>query len=171
MWSSFTEKATKGLTDALEKSSQALNEAEKQATKHFTETLEKTRLTQKSTEVKSGECQDNDGEEEGQATSRTAQLNVPGINQDTVLKNLQMGWSSVVETTKRTMEVTKEVVDTERARIEENFSLRKKGFVKRDARLPLDAEALRDAEVVSTMDANRLAFFCSSVPNFDSVPT
>eukprot|EP00980_Cylindrotheca_fusiformis_P017584 scaffold5517_cov135-Cylindrotheca_fusiformis.AAC.14 len=144
MWSSFTEKASRGLTDAIEKSTQAINDAEKQATKHFAEALEKTSRSQGLTE---------DNSEDGEridSSKATAQLNVVGLNQATVLQNLQMRWSSVVETTKRTVEVTKEAVDAERAKIEESFSLRKKGFVKRDPRLPLDTEALRDTEVVST---------------------
>lgn len=152
MWSSFTEKASRGLTDALEKGTQALSDAEKQATKHW------TRVTEGSAEAKVETTQDGARDEISDAKPSTAQLNIPSINQENVLKNLQMGWSSVVETTKRTVEATKEVVDTERARIEENFSLRKKGFVKRDPRLSLDTEALRDTEVVSAVTWITLAF-------------
>ena len=55
MWSSLSEKATKGLTEAYEKTSQALNEAEKQATKNLSNAsknlsnaFEKTVLTSQS---------------------------------------------------------------------------------------------------------------------------
>lgn len=77
-----------------------------------------------------------------------SRLKVSGVDQEKVFKNLQIGWSSI---TKRTAEATKDIkvlVDTERARLEENFALRKKGFYKRDPSLPLDKEALFDAEVV-----------------------
>lgn len=162
MWSSWSEKATKGLAEAYEKTSQALNEAEKQATKNLStatknlsNALERTGIAQSGSKVPS------DQNDDSVTTRKTAQL--PNLDQEKVIKNLQMGWSSVVENTKRTVEATreatreavdsaKEAVDTERARLEENFAIRTKGYYKRDPKLPLDAEALRDADVVYVTD-------------------
>jgi hypothetical protein len=154
MWSSFTEKATKGLTDAYEKSSEALNQAKQssaEATKQLSEAFEKTGLSQLAAEKKGKQNSDIDGSnnENKGTTKKAPPLNIPNIDQEKVLKNLQVGWTSVVETTKKGLEATKEAVDIERARLEENFSLRKKGFYKRDPSLPIDGDALRDAEVVS----------------------
>lgn len=70
------------------------------------------------------------------------------IDKEKVLQNLQFGWSSIVETTKQTVSNTKQFVEVTNAKLEENFALRKKGFYKRDRKLPLDTDSLRDAEVV-----------------------
>lgn len=69
--------------------------------------------------------------------------------QQEVLKGLQLGWGSVVEATKHAVEATKEVVEKEQARLEATF---RKGPYKRDPKLPLDVDALRDAEVVYITD-------------------
>ena len=141
MWSSLSEKASKGLTDALEKGTQALNQAEKQASMRFAEAMEKTRPTQLPSELQ-------EDARSSKGDPLASKLKVPGVDQEKVLKNLQMGWTSIA---KRTAEATKDIkdlVDTERARLEENFALRKTGFYKRDPSLPLDREALSDAEVV-----------------------
>jgi hypothetical protein len=160
MWSSWTEKATKGFSDALEKTGEALERAEKQATrgaKGLTDALERTgdAITKAATQPKPkqqpSESSDNgtqpstgQQQQQQQQQSRGPTINVDGAQ---VLQNLQVGWSSVVESTRRTVEATKEVVDMERSRLEQNF-LGKKGFYIRDPRLPLDVDALRDAEVV-----------------------
>eukprot|EP00536_Pseudo-nitzschia_multiseries_P009193 jgi/Psemu1/257915/estExt_Genewise1Plus.C_2520002 len=71
-------------------------------------------------------------------------------------------WSSVVETTKKAAEetkraaedavvATKDAVETSRSTLERQFQL-KKGFYKRHPNLPLDVEALRDAQVVYITD-------------------
>jgi len=69
--------------------------------------------------------------------------------QQEMLKGLQLGWGSVIEATKHAVEATKEVVEKEQARLEATF---RKGPYKRDPKLPLDVDALRDAEVVYITD-------------------
>lgn len=145
MWSSLSEKASKGLTDALEKGTQAFSQAEQHASKRLAEALDKTRPAQAPTEDTS---RSQEVAQSSKGDPIASRLQVPGVDQEKVLKNLQMGWTSI---TKRTAEATKDIkdlVDTERSRLEENFALRKKGFYKRDPSLPLDREALSDAEVV-----------------------
>jgi protein-tyrosine phosphatase len=180
MWSSWTEKATKGFSEALEKTGEAISQAEKTASKGLTEAFEKTgeAITQAATKSKprttegTASSEDIDKNDEGStekgstekgATEETGKphmpnmnmnfphMNMPNIDKGSVLKNLQMGWSSVIETTKRTVDATREVVEIEKIRLEQNL-LRKKGFYKRDPKLPLDVEALRDAEVVYITD-------------------
>lgn len=56
---------------------------------------------------------------------------------------LSQKWGSVVEATKNAVDETRKAVEKEQARLFD-----KKKPVKRDVRLPLDVDALRDAEVV-----------------------
>lgn len=63
--------------------------------------------------------------------------------------NLSKGWGSVVEATKSAVEATKETIEKEQTRLQATFS---KGPYRRDPKLPLDADALRDAEVVYITD-------------------
>jgi len=83
---------------------------------------------------------------------------IPKVDKDKMM-NL---WSTVVETTKKAAEdtkkatddaimATKDAVEMSKSTIERQFQL-KKGFYKRDLKLPLDVEALRDAEVVYITD-------------------
>lgn len=185
MFSDWTEKATKGFSEAWEKTGEALSQAEKSATRGITDALERTGevITQaatqpgprKSPSKERAAASSNDkagGDDQRTVEAGKAKgdgpgigglfpggaVDMPNIDKEKVLKNLQMGWSTVVESTKRTVEATKgaveatkEAVELERSRIEQNF-LRKKGFYKRDPKLPLDVDALRDAEVVYITD-------------------
>ncbi len=138
MWSSNW---TKGLTEALEKTGEVISQAEKKAAQGLTEALEKTSgaITQVTTKVTTHREHDDTTEQHNQED----RANV-------LKKNLQMGWSSVIEGTKQAVEATREAVELERSRLEQNFL--RKGFYKRDIKLPLDVEALRDAEVVYITD-------------------
>jgi tensin len=78
------------------------------------------------------------------------------LDKEKLFKNFQAGWSSVVETTKRTIDETKKAVETNQIKLEQGITqtlqFRKKGFYKRDPNLPLDVQALRDAQVVYITD-------------------
>lgn len=67
-----------------------------------------------------------------------------------VLSSLKSGWGSVLEATKQAVETTRVVVEKEQTRLHAHFS--NKGPYRRDLHLPLDADALRDAEVVYITD-------------------
>ena len=162
MWASAW---TKGLTDALEKTGEAISEAEKRAAKGITDALEKTgeAITQAATQTKKPQTKqalEKQKEEAKANPERAEDLNgteqpkvlQAGGKQAEVLKNLQLGWSSVVETTKRTVEATKEVVENERNRLERNFLKNDQAFYTRDPKRDLDREALRDADVVYITD-------------------
>lgn len=148
----------------MEKTGEAISEAEKRAAKGLTDALEKTgeAITQAATQAKKPEKppptppeeETKEGEEKPDDITRTGEnagVLPPGKKVE-VLKNLQKGWSSVVETTKRTVEATKEVVENERTRLERNFLHNEKSFYVRDPKKDLDREALRDADVVYITD-------------------
>jgi hypothetical protein len=76
-------------------------------------------------------------------------------NKDKLFSNLQSGWTNVVQTTKRSIDATVTAVEKEQLRFEKSFGLRNSDMAgphKRDPNLPLDVEALRDAEVVYITD-------------------
>lgn len=79
-----------------------------------------------------------------QATENIARKAEEAQDVDTPLgARLSSNWKSVVEATKHAVDETRKVVEKEQSRLFDN-----KKPVKRDLKLPLDVEALRDAEVV-----------------------
>lgn len=174
MWSQWTEKAKK----ALEETTEALSAAERRASESVTSALERTgevitqaatksttpTTTARQTADEAAFEQAIDSAEKEVVESNTAAFasndglpHIPSIDKAKMM-NI---WSTVVESTKQAaeatkavtkeaMDATKEAVETSRSNIERQFL--KKGFYKRDPRLPLDAEALRDAEVVYITD-------------------
>jgi hypothetical protein len=170
MWSSWTEKAIK----ALEETTEALSAVERRASESVTNALERTgeaitqaatkSTTPKQTADEAAFEQAIDSVEKEVADSNSApfaeNIHLPHIPSIDKAKMMNI-WSTVVESTKQAaeatkiatkeaMDATKEVVETSRSNLERQFL--KKGFYKRDPRLPLDAEALRDAEVVYITD-------------------
>ena len=162
MWSTWTDKAK----EALEKTTNTLESAGEAITKAAT-TTSSTPTTKNQKEI------DNEFEKEldktekevieastattaaaTATTSSSQRFSVPIIPKIDADKMFSM-WSSVVENTKRAAEdavvATKDVVETSRTNLERQFHI-KKGFYKRDINLPLDVEALRDAEVVYITD-------------------
>ena len=74
-------------------------------------------------------------------------------SQQAVLGNLKSWTNSVVQGTKHLVDETREVWEKEQARIQATApSLFNRGPYKRDVNLPLDVDALRDAEVVYITD-------------------
>lgn len=74
-------------------------------------------------------------------------------NQQAMLGNLKSWTNSVVQSTKHLVDETREVWEKEHARIQATApSLFNRGPYKRDVNLPLDVDALRDAEVVYITD-------------------
>lgn len=178
MWSQWTEKAKK----ALEETTEALSAAERRASESVTSALERTgeaitqAATKSTTQAAAAKKQTADeaafeqaidsAEKEvvesnkNAANASSSSDGLPHIPSIDTAKMMNI-WSTVVESTKQAaeatkavtkeaMDATKEAVETSRSNIERQFL--KKGFYKRDPRLPLDAEALRDAEVVYITD-------------------
>ena len=162
MWSTWTDKAK----EALEKTTNTLESAGEAITKAAT-TTSSTPTTKKNQKEIDNEFEKelNKTEKEvieasttttaaATATTSSQRFSVPIIPKIDADKMFSM-WSSVVENTKRAAEdavvATKDVVETSRTNLERQFHI-KKGFYKRDIKLPLDVEALRDAEVVYITD-------------------
>lgn len=154
MWSSWTEKAK----EAIEKTSAALENTGEAITQVATKGTSKLGVTKDRAfekELENLEKEVADASVKGDVTSSApSMLSMPKVDKDKVM-NI---WSTVVkaaEDTKRAADdavlATKEAVETSRSNLERQFQL-KKGFYKRDLKLPLDVEALRDAEVVYITD-------------------
>jgi len=162
MWSTWTEKAKEALektSTALENTGEAITQA---ATKSAAaKTAGEDRAFEKEVEDLEKEVCKASIKDNVTAAANSPMISMPNIrmvDKDTVM-NL---WSTVVETTKKAAEdtkraaddavmATKDAVETSRSTLERQFQL-KKGFCKRDLKLPLDVEALRDAEVVYITD-------------------
>lgn len=155
MWNAWTEKAKEALektTVALESTGEAIITQAATVTKSATITKERTEID---FENELGNVEREVAEASTTTTTTTSpRMSVPNIPKIDKDKMMNM-WSSVVETTKRAAEdavvATKDVVETSRSNIERQFHLQK-GFYKRDIKLPIDVEALRDAEVVYITD-------------------
>lgn len=166
MWSTWTEKAK----EALEKTSAALENTGEVITQAATKSSAKSGATKTAEDDRAFEKEVENLENEVSKASRVNNVtaatkspmlymsHIPKVDKDSVM-NL---WSTVVETTKKAAEdtkraaddavmATKDAVEISRSTLERQFQL-KKGFYKRDLKLPLDVEALRDAEVVYITD-------------------
>lgn len=163
MWSTWTEKAK----EALEKTSAALENTGEALTQAATNTTAKFGASNAASgdrafdkEVENLEKEVSQGSTKDNATNvpMIAMPNIGKVDKDKML-NL---WSTVVETTKKAAEdtkraadeavlATKDAVEISRSTLERQFQLQR-GFYKRDLKLPLDVEALRDAEVVYITD-------------------
>ncbi len=163
MWSSWTEKAK----EALEKTSAALENTGEAITQAATKTTAKLGGSNVATGDRAFDKEVENLEKEVSQTSTTGNgSNVPMISMPNISKvdkdKMLNLWSTVVETTKKAAEdtkraaddavmATKDAVEISRTTLERQFQL-KRGFYKRDLKLPLDVEALRDAEVVYITD-------------------
>mmetsp|Transcript_24461 Transcript_24461/g.67592 ORF Transcript_24461/g.67592 Transcript_24461/m.67592 type:complete len:573 (+) Transcript_24461:250-1968(+) len=165
MWSSWTEKAK----EALEKTSAVLETTGEAITHAATKSKARSSVTEKTEADDVFDKQVKMLEKEVQEAATGADSPNIATSPIIALPNIQVDkekminlWSSVVETTRKAAEetkraaedavvATKDAVETSRSTLERQFQL-KKGFYKRDPNLPLDVEALRDAEVVYITD-------------------
>lgn len=161
MWSTWTEKAK----EALEKTSAALENTGEAITQAASKTTAKLSTSATTTEDQAFEKEVEDLENEvSQASTKSTDIpmiSIPNIGKVDKDKMMNL-WSTVVETTKKAAEdtkraadeavmATKDAVEISRSTLEKQFQLNR-GFYKRDLKLPLDVEALRDAEVVYITD-------------------
>jgi len=166
MWSTWTEKAKEALektSASLENTGDAFIQAARKSTTNLgaSKITEDNRAFEKEVENLEQEISKDSKQNYATATANSSMIsmpNIPKVDKDKVM-NL---WSTVVETTKKAAEdtrraaddavmATKDAVEISRSTLERQFQI-KKGFHKRDLKLPLDVEALRDAEVVYITD-------------------
>lgn len=168
MWSTWTEKAKEALektSAALENTGEAITQAATKSTAKLSggKTSSEDRAFEKEVENLEKEISEAAIKDNATVASNSPMISIPNISKVGVDKDRMMNlWSTVVETTKKAAEDTKraaddavmemkDAVEMSRSTLERQFQL-KKGFYKRDLKLPLDVEALRDAEVVYITD-------------------
>ena len=168
MWSTWTEKAKEALektSAALENTGEAITQAATKSTAKLSggKTSSEDRAFEKEVENLEKEISLGSIKDNATVASNSPMISIPNISKVGVDKDRMMNlWSTVVETTKKAAEDTKraaddavmemkDAVEMSRSTLERQFQL-KKGFYKRDLKLPLDVEALRDAEVVYITD-------------------
>jgi hypothetical protein len=166
MWSTWTEKAKEALertSAVLENTGEAITQAASKGTAKLgtAKTAEEDRAFDKEVEILEKEVSEASIKDKAAAAANAPMVSMPNIRK--VDKDIVMNlWSTVVETTKKAAEdtkraadeavmATKDAVEISRSTLERQFQL-KKGFYKRDLKLSLDVEALRDAEVVYITD-------------------
>jgi len=173
MWSTWTEKAKEAIektTVALEHTGDVITQAATKSTAKLSDsrTVEKDRAFEKKVENLEKEVSEASVNNVVTTASNSPMVSMPNIPKLDKHQVMHL-WSTVVETTKKAAEdtrkvaddavmatkdavmATKDAVELSRSTLERQFKL-KRGFYKRDPKLPLDVLALRDAEVVYITD-------------------
>lgn len=149
MWSSWADNAKSSMTQALEKTGDVISKAATNAGK--TARNKPGGSPQISSEHKA----------EGGEAEATAWFDQPTIadipdKPHEMLSSFGQGWSNILESTKQSMRQAEQKVEASWKQAEEkvkaHLAKAKTSYYKRDPSLPLDVEALKDAEVVYITD-------------------
>jgi len=141
MWQSLLNSdAGKGLVESLEKAGDAITKGAQRATAVPTKTSSRTEIHTDSSDPGLQVFLDAAGIVNDASAPRQDLL---------MTSKIKSGWGSLVETTKQTLKKTQEAVEKEQVRLVSRFQNRP---YRRDPSLPLDVDALRDAEVVYITD-------------------
>ena len=161
MWSSWAESAKSSVTQALEKTGDVLSKAATTAGKsasansnvHGSDAGKNTEVTS------SGNIQTND---EPIIVQLPAKLSLDDVeskdtatsNQNQLFIHLSQGWCNVLETTRASIRHAEDAINEQRVMFQQTVIAKAMSSetCKRDPRLPLDVEALQDAEVVYITD-------------------
>lgn len=143
MWSSWAESAKSSVTQALEKTGDALSKAATNAGK--------------SARTKGDAAAAEESPPDGSVSGLRDVEPAPGTiaaprPEQQLLHNLSQGWSSVVETTRASMKQAEAKVKEQQIFLQERLNKARVSYYKRDPSLPLDVAALKDAEVVYITD-------------------
>lgn len=149
MWSNWAESAKASVTQALEKTGDALSKAATQAGKSARAQGE-TAKEAPSSSAPEGYDQPTIAVLPPLPSSQQQQL--PQQQPNDILNHLSKGWSSVVETTRASMKQAEAKVKEQQILLQDRLAKTRGNFYKRDPSLPLDVEALKDAEVVYMTD-------------------
>lgn len=167
MWSSWAESAKSSVTQALDKTGDIISKAATNAGKsareknhdhdssipqnqhHMNEPTivqlppDPKKSTSSSMGVDSANSQDN---------VPTPSSNLQS-NENQLLHNISQGWFNVIDATKATLKHAEDAMNEQKMLFEQNIIRSiKNNYRKRDVSLPLDVEALQDAEVVYITD-------------------
>ena len=148
MWSTWAESAKSSVTQALEKTGDVLSKA---ATNAGKSARAKNEAAAAAVVEESPACP-----APGRYDEPTIAMLPPPPpvvqRQDQLLTSLSLGWSSVVETTRASVKQAEAKVKEQQILLQERLNKARASFYKRDPSLPLDVEALKDAEVVYITD-------------------
>ena len=158
MWNSWAETAKSSMTQALEKTGDVISKAATNAGK--------SARTNKpgddgADDPKSEQQQQQQQQQGGEAADSPTWYDQPTIaaipdKRQEILSSLTQGWSNMLETTKQSMKEAEQKVEASWKNAEEKvkarLSMARTAYYKRDPSLPLDVEALKDAEVVYITD-------------------
>jgi len=170
MWSNWTaqlteasEKASASLSQALEKSADVLEKTGDAITKAATTHKHHHASEETSEGGGSGATTSSNAAAAAEATQaegpETAAASAAAEKQKQLLQNLSVGWSTVVESTKSHLKQAQhtfqeetqrasQVLKEEQQKMQRSLKKARSQFYKRSLDLPLDVEALKDAEVV-----------------------
>jgi tensin len=164
MWSAWSESAKSSITSALEKTGDAITKAATNA-RHRDHPFPATTLAATGGDDAALSAGGDVHSPSSSVVGRYARAeeSEPAVvvekQADALFKNLQVGWSSVVESTKSVVESTKAGIKVAQVKLEEEqhklterISKARSAYYKRDLELPLDVVALKDAEVVYLTD-------------------
>jgi C2 domain of PTEN tumour-suppressor protein len=147
MWSTWGESAKASLQQALEKTGDALDKAGESLTKAAVSAGK----TARDHHGDAGSTAAAAAAADDASASAAATMAVPNKQQE-LLKNLEKGWTSVVQTTRQSIVKAQEAVEETQHKMQERMRQARTSLAKRDMALPLDVPALKDAQVVYVTD-------------------
>jgi hypothetical protein len=144
MWSSWAESAKSSVTNALEKTGDVLSKAATNAAKA-------SRVASSNDNASPAIVNDTPAAPApGRYSEPTIATLPPQRNE--LLSTLSQGWSNVVETTRASIKQAEVKVKEQQVLLQEQLNKVRASTYKRDPMLPLDVDALKDAEVVYITD-------------------
>lgn len=140
-----------GITGALERAGEALTKTATNAARKRSNTTPGTNTDATAAASNTSNTPVTNSDDTPAKSSEETYVNTNSDTSNSIKASLlsqrfQKGWGSVMEATKHAVEATREAVEKEQSRL---FSQQQ---MRRDPSLPLDVEALRDAEVVYITD-------------------
>ena len=176
MWSSWAESAKSSVTQALDKTGDIISKAatnagksarEKNHTSNDNTSTPQDQLhntnqptivqlppdPKKSVSSSTDEASSTDINKNNNSTQAQTSSNTNHPNENQLLSTISQGWFNVLDATKATFKHAEEAIIEHRTAFEQNvLKSMKNNYHKRDVSLPLDVEALQDAEVVYITD-------------------
>ena len=167
MWSSWAENAKSSVTQALDKTGDIISKA---ATNAGKSAREKNHSSSNNKSISQNQYHTNeptivqlppDPKNAALSSAKDIKDEVPTLssppgdsaNENQLLSNISQGWFNVIDATKATLRHAEDAIKEQRMMFEQNvIKSIKNNYHKRDVSLPLDVEALQDAEVVYITD-------------------
>lgn len=157
MWTSWSEAAKNSVTQALEKTGDVISRAatdvgksaRQQQTSQEHDSTSNNQLESQRGAVDGIQSNNNAAVEE---TTDDASMFKSQFENNDIFKSFTVGWNTVVETTKASIQIAEEKVKEQQQLFQQKLLKARVAYYRRDPSLPLDVEALKDAEVVYITD-------------------